>query len=50
MTLPAATDLHRKHEHEKHACSLADFGLDVAEQRERFAAYRERFRIPDDAL
>lgn len=34
--------------HGAHTYSLADFGLDPAEERARFAAYQERFAVPDE--
>lgn len=41
--MQAHMDTHRQHRHGRHRYSLAQFGLDEAEVRHRFAPYTERF-------
>ena len=36
---------HRKDRHGRHEYTLAEFGLEVEQERERYRAYRERFRL-----
>ncbi|MBW2362670.1 MAG: sulfotransferase [Deltaproteobacteria bacterium] len=35
--------------HGRHVYSLAEFGLDSSVERERFASYRDRFGVPEEA-
>lgn len=42
----AHLDAHPQGKHGVHRYALADFGLDQRRERERFAAYRERFAVP----
>ena len=39
-----------QHRHGHHAYRLEDFGIDRADVSRRFAAYRERFAIPEEGL
>ena len=34
--------------HGTHTYALEDFGLDPVEERARFAAYRERYSVPEE--